>query len=281
MSAFFKLVGIVTFGGFVFACAGSDKVVTIGKDGGVEPPAVTADGTQPADLDSFCSSICARETTCDSTLDDKTCQNTCHNGYAASFSKLRSDYVEKVEACVDATSCKTLEIGTCVSDSIAELAPTDAAVSFCDAVSASKCSLGQTKAQCLNSYKQFDDSALADAQACTTKACTQVPSCIAAVFGSGTSNPAPVKTTCSTSTYSDLPNSCSTCAANSCCTEATACAADSQCRALMSVCTVGSPNASSCNAALGAVSTTTRNLLGSYFTCANSCTGNCYSNANL
>ena len=273
MASFPKLLLSLSFGTFLIAGCAHDETVFIPNDGGA---ATTTTGTtEPLDLGSFCSDICNRQAACDSKFDAKTCSNACRNGYAASFSKYREDYVGKVMACVDATSCKTLEIASCESDSAAELAPSDTAIAFCDAVVASKCNLGQTKAQCLALAKTYNDAAITSAQECTTHACSQVTTCVGVAFG-GTSTATPTQTTCTTSQYSDLPSGCSSCAAGSCCAEASACAADSQCRALMGVCSTSSPQNSSCYSAVNAISTSSRQLLGAYFQCAQgSCSSSC------
>jgi len=66
----------------------------------------------------------------DKALDHQTCKNACTNSYAAVFPKLREDVVELIVGCFDAKDCKTVlggdVVGSCVSDAVASVAPSDA-----------------------------------------------------------------------------------------------------------------------------------------------------------
>ena len=207
----------------VAACATTEKVTI--ADGGSPATGETSE-TVPAvtDAASFCSAMCGRVQACDKSLDTQTCENECTNGNAAVFPRLRSDVVDLIVECFDGKDCKTVLgggfVAACTADAIATVAPSPAASSFCEALSSAKktCSgaTSQTKADCLNGAKLYGDSAIAQAQNCVKRGCSEIDTCVSAVFGSlggsSTTKPPTNGDTCS-STLSDL-GSCSTCAAS-------------------------------------------------------------------
>jgi hypothetical protein len=259
-------------------CATSDQV-QIKKSSSSTAPA--------ADAAAFCTSLCDRQATCDQSLDQQTCANACKNQNAAIFPRLRSDVVDNILQCVDEKDCKTVLggglVGTCASEAVARVAPSDAAVTFCSAMATveKKCGTTSSKAQCLDTAKLYSDDAIGEAQNCAGRPCSDVAECVAAVFGSfgGSSTPtSPTKpSTCGTT--SSAFGVCSSCAQSSCCSEANACANDSGCLAIVNVCASGSPSSSSCSAALQSYPTSSADLASSFFSCASSsCGGSCYSN---
>ena len=268
------------------ACAGSDQVV-IGKPGA----AATGDTSQTVpgvtDAGSFCSAMCGRQQSCDKAIDSQTCENECTNANAAVFPRLRSDVVELVVACFDGKDCKTVLdgefLGACTADAIATVAPSAAATNFCDALAGAKknCSGSQstTKAQCLNSAKLYGDLAIAQAQNCVKRGCSEIDTCVSAVFGSlgGTGSGATATETggsCS-GKFTDL-GSCTTCAQTSCCSEATACYGDSQCASIARACFTQGTSSSTCSQAYSAASSSSQSRASTLFSCSSSkCTSTC------
>lgn len=270
----------------VAACATSDKVTI--ADGGPGAKGDTSE-TLPAvtDASSFCAAMCSRVQSCDKSLDSQTCGNECTNGNAAVFPRLRSDVVALIVQCFDGKDCKTVLggefVGACTADAIATIAPSPAASSFCDALSTAKksCSgaASQTKADCLNGAKLYGDAAIAQAQNCVKRGCSEIDTCVSAVFGSlGGSAPTKPPTnggSCSSSAFSDL-GSCSTCAATSCCAEGTACYADSQCHAVARACFASGSGSNSCQQAYSSASSSSQTLASALFSCGQSkCSSTC------
>lgn len=269
----------------IVACATSDQVTI--ADGGAPVPGTQTSETVPgaSDAASFCASMCARVQSCDSTLDTQTCQNECTNGNAAVFPRLRTDVVELIVACFDGKDCKTVLgggfVGACTADAIASVAPSAAASTFCEALSTAKTSCGgattQTKAECLNGAKLYDDSAIAQAQNCVKRGCSEIDACVGAVFGSlggsSTSKP-PAGGSCS-GKFSDL-GACSTCAESSCCSEGSACYADADCRAIARACLTGGTASTQCSQAYTSATTSARTLASAFFSCGQSqCASSC------
>jgi hypothetical protein len=268
------------------ACATSERVV-VGP-----PPGATGDtsATQPAgqSAESFCSAMCTRVKSCDKTLDQQTCENTCTNQNAAVFPRLRGDVVDLIVGCFDAKDCKTVlggsVVGECTSDALASVAPSAAATTFCDDLANKKKSCNAsttaltTKADCLNSSKLYDDDAIAQAQNCTDRACTEIDTCVAAVFGGlgGTSTSTPTKPGGSCSGKFTELGECTSCAQTSCCAETTACYADSSCRNIVTSCMNSGLSSSTCSSAYSASSTASQQAASAVFSCANTkCTGTC------
>lgn len=262
----------------VAACATTDHV-TVGGGGG----STTSDaaGTEPAvtDAASFCQAMCHRVQSCDKSLDAQTCENECSNSNAAIFPRLRSDVVALIVGCFDSKDCKTVLgsgfVGACTADAIASVAPSAAASSFCDALAASKktCSGSEaaTKADCLNSAKLYGDGAIAQAQNCVKRGCTEIDSCVSAVFGSlggATTKPPTTGTSC-TGKFTDL-GTCQTCAETSCCAETTACYADSSCRNILRACVTGGTTSSACSQAYSGASSSSQSLASTVFSCSSS-----------
>lgn len=270
----------------IAACATTDHVV-IG-DGGTAAPGESTSATSPATADaaSFCAAMCSRVQACDKTLDTQTCENTCTNGNAAVFPRLRSDVVELIVQCFDSKDCKTVLgggfVGACTADAVATVAPSAAAAAFCDALANAKKSCSgtssQTKADCLNTTKLYGDPAIAQAQNCVKRGCSEIDTCVSAVFGSlggSTTKPKPTAGDCS-GTFSDL-GTCSTCAQTSCCTEASACEADSGCNSVAHACLSGGTGSTACSNAYSAVGSSSQTLAQTLFSCATSkCSSTCH-----
>jgi hypothetical protein len=268
------------------ACAASGNA-PIGdppKKGG---PASQTIPTEPtADAVSFCGSLCSRQESCDTSLDVQTCKNTCTNGFAAVFPKLRQDVVGLIMQCFDAKDCKTVldgnVIGTCAEEAVASVAPSDEAVGFCDTLSAAKkkCSSSSTKAQCLDQAKLYSDETIVEAANCTDRPCNEIDRCVAATFGelgSAPASPSKPSTNQCTGKFADL-GTCQSCAEEECCIEADACAGDSYCRSYMAQCQEASgASYSQCAELLQYnLPATSRQLLGSYYNCAQSkCSTSC------
>jgi hypothetical protein len=267
------------------ACAGSDQVV-FGKSGA--PASGDTSQTVPSvtDAASFCAAMCAREQACDKGVDTQTCENTCTNANSAVFPRLRSDVVDLVVSCFDGKDCKTVLdgefLGACTADAIATVAPSAAAASFCDALASAKksCSGSQatTKAACLNSAKLYDDLAITQAQNCVKRSCTEIDTCVAAVFGSLGGSGATATTTTGGSCsgrFTDL-GSCTTCAQTSCCTEATACYGDAQCASIVHACYTQGTSSTGCSQAYSAASSTSQQRASTFFSCSSSsCASTC------
>lgn len=261
------------------ACARTERIEVAPPPGGT--PEESASATVPAghDAASFCAALCDRQQECDNALDHQTCKNDCNNRQAAVFPKLRTDVVDLIVACFAEKDCKSVldgeVVGTCAAESVASVAPSDAAAAYCMALDKAKKKCGTTtaKAACLEQAKLYDDDAIAEAENCAARPCNEIDTCIGAAFGGfGATTPSTPKSTCSASDYSDL-GTCSSCAAGACCDEATACAADSTCRGLMQICSYDYGSPSTCSSYMSSTSTKTRQLLGAYFNCASTSCG--------
>lgn len=166
--------------------------VTAGSDAGHEAAAA-----EDAGAPSFCASYCAKLHECDNQKDEQTCADACANDGAAILPKLRSDVVADLVSCVDGKDCSTVlsndVLSACVGEAAAEVAPTSAAIAFCDAwsKSATKCGSTIDRAKCLDAVKLFSDAALANAKTCTSKTCADVAPCIEAALPISISEPSP------------------------------------------------------------------------------------------
>lgn len=207
---------------------------------------------------SFCQKYCARLYTCDRTNDEQTCTDLCLNNNAALMPKLRGEVVSLVSSCLEKKDCKTVlsgnAISACSAEATASVAPSAAATDFCAAheVSAEKCKLQFSKADCLTRSKLYSDSALNSAKKCTEKACTAIPECIEAALGSikvGTNSPDTSRDGDASKSKDkpELPDesadagsgptcpgvnpstTCDVCLADSCCSELSACTNDPNC----------------------------------------------------
>ncbi len=149
----------------------------------------SVNGTDPLALASFCEDYCTNRNSCDSKIGKHTCQNECENANAASFGKLRSDVIQRIVACYDARDCvQTLAAdytAACAKEAVAQNAPSEKAIAFCNALDTThkKCKLTSDKVACLDTAKAYGDPALEDASTCTTDACTDVDTCVAAALG--------------------------------------------------------------------------------------------------
>lgn len=281
-STLFSFASLVVVAG----CAGTEDVY-IDETNKPGPASSTLPTEATADAASFCGSLCGRQEACDTSIDVQTCENSCTNGFAAVFPKLRQDVVGLIVQCFDAKDCKTVlegsVVATCADEAVASVAPSAEATSFCDGLSAAKKKCGSsstTKAACLDQAKLYSDAAIIEAANCSDRPCTEIDRCVAATFGelggTGTTT-TPKKTNQCTGQFSDL-ESCQSCAEDACCTQAAACAEDSSCRAYMAECQdAGGRTYSECTQLLQYnLPVTSRQLLGAYYSCASSsCTSSC------
>jgi hypothetical protein len=191
--------------------------------------------------------------------------------------------VDLIVGCFDGKDCKTVLgggfVGACTADAIASVAPSPAAATFCEALATAKnkCSgtTAQTKADCLNTAKLYGDASIAQAQNCAQRGCSEIDTCVSAVFGSlgGATTTKPTTSTCS-GTITDL-GTCSTCATSSCCAEATACEADTACHNIARYCT-GTGTSSSCSSYYSSASSSSQQLASTLFSCVQSkCSSTC------
>jgi hypothetical protein len=270
---------------FSTACAGTEHVY-IDEPKKPSPTSETLPAESTQDAASFCGSLCGVQEACDASLDVQTCKNSCTNGFAAVFPKLRQDVVGLIVQCFDAKDCKTVldgnVVGTCAEEAVASVAPSAEATTFCDGLTAAKkkCGTTTTKASCLDQAKLYSDETIVEAANCADRPCTEIDRCVAATFGelgsATTATPKPSTNQCS-GQFSDL-GTCQSCAEDACCTEADACAGDSYCRSYMSECqAAGGRTYSECTQLLQySLPTTSRQLLGAYYNCAGSkCGSSC------
>lgn len=279
----FGLFGLSLLALGAVACASSETVTTTKP---VQEESSTIPTNATVDAESFCTTLCDRQESCDKSLDVQTCKNACTNQNAAVFPKLREDVVSLIVECFGAKDCKTVlqgdVVGTCASEAVASVAPSAAAKTYCTQYEGAKkkCGTAVTTSTCLNEAKLYDDDAIAQAANCNGRPCAEIDTCVSAAFGEiggGKVTKPPTQTSCSTTQFSDL-GTCSSCAAGSCCAEASACAADSMCRTLMRYCAYGSSGGSSstCSSYMSSASSTSRDLVTSYFSCAQSkCSSDC------
>lgn len=281
----FPIAIFFSFTLFSTACATTTHVPASKSD-----PAQSDSETVPgvSDAASFCGALCDRENQCDTSLDGQTCKNSCTNSTAAVFPRLRSDVVQLIVTCFDDKDCKSVlggdVVGTCASEAVARVAPSDAAVAYCDALTSAKqkCGGATSKATCLDTAKLYSDDAIAEAQNCAARACTEIDACVGAVFGAfgtttKTSSSSGSSGSSSNSCAGDFPElqSCESCAESSCCTSLTACQNDSGCRSILSACANG-VSTSSCSSAYSYQSTTSQQHAGAVLSCLqSSCSSSC------
>ncbi len=170
---------LITFGAacaVAIGCSAKTTVISENSPGG-------------ASVADFCAAYCKKLSTCDNARDQQTCTNSCSNQFAATLPKIRSDAVSLIKACLENKDCNTTlksdSIGVCASEASASIAPSDAATQFCNNYIATqaKCGATKDKAVCLTQAKLYTDATIGDANACTSKACTDIDPCVSATFG--------------------------------------------------------------------------------------------------
>ncbi len=187
----------------VVACSSSSNNGAPGAGGdgasaGGESSANNATGT----VKDYCTESCTKSHGCDKTVDVQTCSNTCKNDFAAVGPKLRDDFLGSITGCFGSQDCVAVldneALGKCTDEAVAELAPSKEGTSFCTDYedAATKCDNSTfDKADCYDQAKTFNDDALKEAEACLTKACSDIDDCVTATLGaikdigSGTTDP--------------------------------------------------------------------------------------------
>src|SRR5512133_2709214 len=134
----------------------------------------------------FCSAVCQHFAQCNTRFDTQTCVSGCKNEISASERKQRDDYLNRARQCITSSDCaKVLDDDVtedCFAESEVQLTPSATAKRFCDKAANSQCTRDTDKAECLSDVKTYNDQTLSDAEACLTKACSEIEGCMKAVF---------------------------------------------------------------------------------------------------
>jgi len=164
---------------FVLAACGS------GSD---DSPSAKAASTQ--DLTDYCAASCAHEAACDSPPPDgAACKSECATKNSAVLPKTRADFLQSTIACIKGLDCSVVPggrgVSNCNDQEVAKVTPSAAASSFCDALdgAATRCRGTPDRDKCLNAVKIHTDGSLADAQACTSKDCSEIVACVDTALG--------------------------------------------------------------------------------------------------
>lgn len=151
---------------------------------------------------SFCDSLCAKYSSCDTSTDVGTCHAACTNENAVMAPKLRPEYINAVASCFATKDCATVltsgAVSSCADQASASLAPSAAGTSFCTAMqnAATKCGSSLNVATCLTISKQYNDLTLSAAQSCASKACGDMDTCLNAQLGQAVGSPATSNNSC-------------------------------------------------------------------------------------
>jgi hypothetical protein len=153
-----------------------------------DPSGSSGSSGSPETVGSACSSLCARDFACDSSVDKSVCNDKCMNTNASVLPKLRGDLVSAAINCFELRDCASVIDGSawkaCTQTAEASLAPSSAAQAFCASLvsTARKCDDTADEAKCLESSKIYNDAALTDASSCLANACSAVNDCITAAL---------------------------------------------------------------------------------------------------
>jgi uncharacterized membrane protein YgcG len=178
-SPFFRalVVGALVFGALACGSPNGSSSTSTGGPG------------QTISTDDFCGAYCGRVNTCDATQAEQTCVNECKNANAALLPKLNSAVTSQLETCIAAKDCKTVLsssiLKTCQKEVVASVAPSADGAAFCNQLAAADTKCGKTldKANCLEDIKLYNDTAIRDAEACTSAACSAIDDCVDAALG--------------------------------------------------------------------------------------------------
>ncbi|HEY8077987.1 MAG TPA: hypothetical protein VIF62_27865 [Labilithrix sp.] len=179
-----KTAMVVVSAAFALAAFGCSS----GTNSKEDPNSVGSSQTCNPDVAAMCEAFCNDNHACDKSIDVQTCQDSCTNGLAVQWGKLRCDLVTNLQSCYDATDCASKLDGSgqkdCLTQELASIAPSDADSTFCASLkdAATQCGQKFSEGDCMNLTKAFGDAALSDAQACTSKACSAIPSCVEAAL---------------------------------------------------------------------------------------------------
>lgn len=180
-----KTAAVVVSAVLTLAAFGCSSSTTAAKE---DPATVDSSQTCTTNVAAMCEAFCNDNHQCDKTIDVQTCHDSCTNGLAVQWGKLRCDLVTNLSTCYEATDCASKLDGSgikdCLTEGLATTTPSDADKSFCAAVkdAATQCGEKFSEGDCLDMTKAFGDAALSDAQNCTSKACGAIPKCIEAAL---------------------------------------------------------------------------------------------------
>lgn len=140
----------------------------------------------PSDL---CVKACGRVRDCGGPEDPVDCESRCEDGAAKNASRMRPDVIDGAIVCVSDEACRAVRsssfVAKCIDEAAASLGSTDRGDAFCDAWarSAARCGTTLDASRCRAVASVYADAALADAESCTQKPCSDVVACILIALG--------------------------------------------------------------------------------------------------
>jgi hypothetical protein len=167
---------------------------SLGPDGGVavtiDAPAIpdAPSGMQtmtnmPAEVRSFCGTLCQRTRVCDTSRDEAICLETCANTNASIVPKLRADVLAEAVQCLVAKDCASILMGNvangCFKQAIAAASPSPGVPSFCTAYfqKADQCLDLFSRPECEAAALPYSDSFINLAGTCLQKSCDDYNTC--------------------------------------------------------------------------------------------------------
>src|SRR6185437_3958454 len=143
------------------------------------------EGSQSSDVTSACSTICSHEASCNSSIDQTTCESGCAS-QGLVRSAWRSDFTANLTSCFAGSSCAdvTKSFNDCISQAALAATPDAQDQTFCSSLvsAAQSCGASLSLSDCTNLTAVFSDASLAAAQACTSESCADDPGCVAAAL---------------------------------------------------------------------------------------------------
>lgn len=161
-------------------------VVACGLQVGLAP---TTTPTQTTSVADFCTTYCAAQVRCDSTVTTSACQSDCVPRETTPLAHLRTDWAASFLTCIQGAACSAWIYGTatttCASTADAAMTPSPTAQSYCTQAAAkdSACGAAGTVASCEEVVKSTNDASLQAATACLSRDCTTYLSCVMAATG--------------------------------------------------------------------------------------------------
>ncbi len=150
----------------------------------------TGSASSAASADDFCSELCTRKASCDSSVDHDSCMSECDDAAGTTIARLRSDLVDAMSSCMEEADCKTVlssgGLDDCIGEAAASAAPDQAAKDACHALGDTfdRCDAsGFDAAGCFEHMKIYNDGVLKAVTKCASKSCGAVADCVNAALG--------------------------------------------------------------------------------------------------
>ena len=140
-------------------------------------------GACSSQVDSYCERTCGKKAVCMPGFDKQACKNECQSASSTVVPLIRSDYLDALLECIRTAECTATD--ACATKARSAITGSALSQTFCTSYVAALISCGLSssdQATCVDKHKIYADDVLKRSNACLTRTCVELPSCVTNVL---------------------------------------------------------------------------------------------------